>query len=184
MSWLRYSDDFTDWPEWDNVPPATRWAYLALVQACSRGKCWDGTLPKSKALAAVMAHDDEPQNRLDDLAAVSLVEEIASERLVYLPRIAEHVPPPGVRQNAENSKLRMRRKRAHDAGNHDLCLIGGDCPHAAVTSGVTPLVTRNSGTGRESSYLTYVERDRDRPGGQASAAEGDWMDSTSGDESW
>jgi hypothetical protein len=122
MSWLRFSDDFTEWPEWDLASTDVRWAYVCLVQAASRGQYWDGRLPKRKALAALVAQVDNPQQCLERLAMCSLVHELRSEHIVLLPRIHEHLPPPGVRKNAENSKIRMRRKRAHDAGDHTICL--------------------------------------------------------------
>ena len=65
MSWLRYSDDFTEWPEWDRTDPGHRWAYVCLVQAASRGKYWDGRVPKRKALAGLVAQVDDPQGCLE-----------------------------------------------------------------------------------------------------------------------
>ncbi len=147
MSWLRYSDDFTDWPEWDQAPFEARWAYVCIVEACSRGRYGDGRLPKSKALAALVAQLNDPQQALERLALLGLVHEDRRERVLILPRIHEHVPPPGVRRNTEASKHRMRRKRAHDAGDHSLC-DPQRCQHAASGT-VTPLVTRNTGTGQD-----------------------------------
>jgi hypothetical protein len=51
------------------------------------------------------------------------------------------VPPPSVRNAAELTRIRMRRSRAHKAGDHSLCLPE-HCP-------VTADVTRNPGTGRD-----------------------------------
>jgi hypothetical protein len=144
MSWLRFSDDFTEWQEWDMAHVEARWAYVCLVQACSRGKYWDGRLPKARAIAALAAQVDDPQQCIERLAILSLVHEIRSERVIHLPRIHEHIPPPGVRSNTEKSKIRMRRKRAHDAGDHSLCL--DTCP---VTGTVTDLVTGNTRTGQD-----------------------------------
>jgi hypothetical protein len=151
MSWLRFSDDFTEWPEWDLASTDVRWAYVCLVQAASRGQYWDGRLPKRKALAALVAQVDNPQQCLERLAMCSLVHELRSEHIVLLPRIHEHLPPPGVRKNAENAKIRMRRKRAHDAGDHTICLPS--CREAGL---VTEIVTRNSGTGRDGTSIYPV----------------------------
>ncbi len=146
MSWLRYDDAFCEWPEWEHVSPAGRWAYLVLVQTCSRAQAWDGRIGRRRGIAAMLAHDDAPEDRLLELAAVDLVRDHGDT--IKLPRIDEHVPPPSVRNNAEQSKVRMRRKRAHDAGQHHLCQPE-HCPNAPVTDPVTSLVTRNPGTGRD-----------------------------------
>lgn len=146
MSWLRFSDDFTDWPEWDMASVEARWAYVCLVQACSRGKYWDGCLPKKRAMAALVAQLDDPQQALERLAILSLIHEDRGSQVIKLPRIHEHVPPPGVRKNTEASRVRMRRKRAHDSGDHSACL---ETCSASVTDLVTPVVTRNTRTGQD-----------------------------------
>lgn len=159
MSWLRYSDDFTEWREWDHASIETRWAYVCLVQACSRGKYWDGVLPKSKALGALFPQVADPHSTISSLVGLGLATEDHERLVVVLPRIDDHIPPPYVRDNAERSKVRMRRKRAHDSGDHSLCLAEGSCPEGAVTESVT----RNPGTGRgsSSSHLAYVRDERD-----------------------
>lgn len=144
MSWLRYSDDFTEWAEWDRAPLSARWGYVCLIQACSRGKYWDGRLPRKKAIAALMAQVDDPERVIEQLEALDLAHEERGSLYVVLPRIEDHIPPAYVRDNAEKSKVRMRRKRAHDAGRHLECLPD-NCPDAPS---VTEIVTRNTGTGR------------------------------------
>lgn len=144
MSWLRYSDDFTEWAEWDDTPLSARWAYVCLVQACSRGKYWDGRLPKKKAVAALLAQVDDPAHVLDRLERLDLVHQERHALTIILPRIDDHIPPAYVRDNAEKSKVRMRRKRAHERGDHSECLRE-HCHEAPV---VTDFVTRNTGTGR------------------------------------
>lgn len=156
MSWLRYSDDFTEWAEWDNAPVDARWGYVCLVQACSRGKYWDGRLPKAKAIAALMAQVADAQKTIEVLCFLSLVHELHDELIVYLPRLHEHVPPPHIRNAAEASKIRMRRKRAHDAGDHSLCTTG--CPEVGS---VTGLVTRNNGTGRDGTGKSFVRNENE-----------------------
>ncbi|MGO4662911.1 hypothetical protein AB4Z14_13675 [Terrabacter sp. 2TAF16] len=79
-------------------------------------------MPKKKALAALVAQVDDPQQVLERLGILSLVNEDRGAQTVRLPRIHDHVPPPGVRRNTEASRIRMRRKRAHDAGDHSMCL--------------------------------------------------------------
>jgi hypothetical protein len=149
VSWLRYSDDFTQWPEWDMATTDARWAYVCIVEAASRGKYWDGRVPKKKILAALVAQVDDPQQALERLAILSLIHEDRNAQVVTVPRIHDHIPPPGIRQNAEKSKVRMRRKRAHEAGDHSLCLEE-HCSHlGSVTPLVTEGVTRNPGTGRD-----------------------------------
>ncbi|WP_270888622.1 hypothetical protein [Pedococcus sp. 5OH_020] len=145
MSWLRFDDDFTEWQEWDRAHVEARWAYICLVQACSRGKYWDGRLPKARAIAALAAQVDDPQQCIERLAILSLVHEVRSERVVELPRIHEHVPAPHIRNAKEQTKMRMRRKRAHDTGDHSLCTSG----RCSEVGSVTPLVTRHIGTGRD-----------------------------------
>jgi hypothetical protein len=144
VSWLRYSDDFTEWAEWDHTPLSARWAYVCLIQACSRGKYWDGRLPKKKATAALMAQVHDPQKAIEQLEAVGLAHDHHDQLVVVLPRIEDHIPPAYIRENADKSKIRMRRKRAHDAGRHQECLPDS-CPDAPS---VTQIVTRNTGTGR------------------------------------
>ena len=99
-------------------------------------------------MAALVAQVDDPQAALERLAILSLLHEDRGAQVVALPRIHDHVPPPGVRKNTEASKVRMRRKRAHDAGDHSMCL--DTCPEVGeVTPLVTQRVTRNAGTGQD-----------------------------------
>ena len=151
MSWLRYSDDFTEWPEWDMAPVEARWAFVCLVQACSRGKYWDGRIPKRRALACLVAQVDDPQQVLERLAILSLIHEDRREQVVILPRIHEFIPPPHVRTSKERTKVRVRRHRAHQSGDHSECL--DTCPDLPasepVTADVTGYVTRYIGTGRD-----------------------------------
>jgi hypothetical protein len=145
MSWTRYDDLFTERPEWDGVPYPVRWHYLALVQACSRQRRWDGVLPLAHARRASDVEDPDDCHRLLAAAGLLKVDETAVRLLV----IDEHIPPTYVRDNAKKSKIRMRRMRAHRSGDHSLCLPDS-CPAAPPDSAdVTSTVTRNAGTGQD-----------------------------------
>lgn len=164
MSCLRYSDDFTDWPEWDMATLDARWAYVCLVQACSRGKYWDGRLPKKKAMAALVAQLDDPQQALERLGFLSLVHKERASQVIVIPRIHEFVPPPHVRTSTARTKVRVRRHRAHQSGDHSQCLeTCADSPLSQpVTADVTGDVTRYIGTGRDgkSTFPTAEGRSR------------------------
>ena len=140
MTWGRYDDSFTDWPLWESVSLAARWHYVALVQLCCRQQRWDGRVPIGAARRASDVTD--PDRCHDELAAVDLLK--TDGQSVTLLRIDEHVPPPWIRNETENARIRMQRSRKHKAGDHSACLPG-HCPEAAVTDGVT----RNTGTGRD-----------------------------------
>lgn len=155
MTWTRLDDTWTDLPELADLPHAERWHYLCMIQFCSRTLRYDGVL---KVADARRCSDlDDPDIALDHLAAVGLVVRQADGR-VKVVRIDEHIPPPSVRENAERSKVRMQRMRAHKNGDHSLCLPD-KCEHVAVdqTTGevtttdapVTAPVTRNTGTGQD-----------------------------------
>ena len=70
VSWLRFSDDILDWPQLQSVSAEAFKAYVALVGATSRVQAWDGRLARRRALAAILAYDDDPQARLEELCAV------------------------------------------------------------------------------------------------------------------
>jgi hypothetical protein len=140
VSWLRYDDRFTGDQRWDNVSHAARWHYIALVELCGATERYDGVLPLLQAQRASDVPD--PDGALRELAKARKVK--VSRSKVTLLTIDRHVPPPSIRNNAEQSKERMRRKRAHDAGDHTLCRPEG-CPDVPVTGHVT----RNPGTGQD-----------------------------------
>lgn len=149
MSWTRYDDLFTEWPEWDGLPYPARWHYLALVQACSRQRRWDGVLPLTRARRASDVEDPDDCHQLLATAGLLKIDETAVRLLL----IDEHIPPAHVRDNAEKSKIRMRRMRAHRSGDHSLCLLD-KCTAAATVSAdpgsdVTSPVARNTGTGQD-----------------------------------
>lgn len=190
MAWLRYSDTFTQQREWDSVSYEARWHYKALVERCSVGRRWSGCLTIEQARRASDVPDPDaciaelekaglltvtrnnPRNGapVDNPAAdpsVTRNSDVTSSVTcdavtVTVTRIEEHIPPPSVRDNAEKSALRMRRKRAHDKGEHHLCLPK-HCPDAPPENApsVTRGVTRNPGTGLDRSVSPRVERSED-----------------------
>lgn len=140
MSWTRLDDRFTDRTVFEDVDFESRWHYLALVQKCSAEGRWDGVMPLAKARRASDVTD--PDKAHAALEECSLVEIIGNTLRVV--EIADHIPPTHVRNNAQLSKIRMRRKRAHAAGDHSMCLPE-HCPHAPSYAEVT----RNTGTGQD-----------------------------------
>lgn len=144
MSWTRLDDLMVEWPAWDGVSHAARWHYLCLVQACSRAQRWDGRLSTTRA--GRVSDVDDPSACVAELEKAGLV--YLDEGHVVIVRIEEHIPPKSIRDNAKDSKIRMRRKRAHDRSDHSLCLPE-KCDQAPVTPSVTPPVTRNARTGQD-----------------------------------
>lgn len=127
MSWLRYDDRFTEDCRWDTVSHAARWHYIAMVEECSRARTWDGRLPARRARRVSDVEDpDACLKELDDAGFV-----LNGITVVTLLEIAEHVPPASIRTNAEKTRVRMRRLRAHRAGDHSLCLPD-HCPEAVL----------------------------------------------------
>ncbi|MFI0406629.1 hypothetical protein [Actinomadura sp. 3N508] len=193
MPWLRDSDDYTQRAEWDGVSYEARWHYRAMVEYCSRSHRWDGRLTLEQARRVSDVPD--PDTCIAELEAIgyaivtrnapvdnpaqtgsvtrNVTSHVTSQSpshvtlgTVTLPRIDEHIPPRGMRDNASNSKLRMQRKRAHDRGEHHLCLPKR-CPHATPPDDPpgdtrnTRTVTRNPGTGRDRSVSPRVESNED-----------------------
>jgi hypothetical protein len=138
-----------EWPAWDGVSYAARWHYLCLVQACSRAQRWDGRLPETRA--SRVSDVDKPVECVVELVNAGLL--YFDEGDVVIVRIEDHIPPKSIRNNANDSKIRMQRKRAHDRGDHSLCLPKR-CPKATVTGAVTSPVTRNARTGQDRTATT------------------------------
>jgi len=163
MSWTRLDDLWTEQPIFESVSLSARWHYLAMIQACSRTERVDGRL---SARAARRCSDvDDPDTALVELAAVRLI--VTEGEDYRLPLIGDHVPPPSVREASKRGKERMRRHRAHRAGDHTMCLPA-NCPEASAVAGevtgntsnadenrgehardVAADVARNTGTGRD-----------------------------------
>ncbi|WP_242890761.1 hypothetical protein [Actinomadura litoris] len=186
MSWLRFSDTFTRQREWDGVSFEARWHYMALLECCSVGRRWNGRLTISQARRASDVPDpdlciaeleragfvsvtrngarngapvdnpapDPSVTRNSDVTSTVTRDAVA----ITLTQIDKHIPPPSIRDNAPDSRLRMQRKRAHDKGEHHLCLPK-NCPDAPAENGapVTRGVTRNPGTGLDGSSSSRIK---------------------------
>jgi hypothetical protein len=140
MTWTRLDDRWTEQPLLARLSYETRWHYLAMIQFCSRTNRIDGVLTVKDAMRC--SDVDDPSRANHELLDAGLLEpDIARLRIV---EIHDHIPPPGVRKASEKAKIRMRRHRAHEAGDHSLCLPD-HCSHAPVTGDVT----RDPGTGRD-----------------------------------
>lgn len=148
MSWTRLDDAWTEMTELAELEHGVRWHYLAMIQFCSRTDKVDGVM---RVLDAYRCSDYlDPEGAIKALEKAGLVKSIPSSNpmkaTVKVIRIDDHIPPPSVRNKREADKLRKRRQRAHDAGDHSLC-IADKCPH--VTPNVTRDVTRDPGTGQD-----------------------------------
>lgn len=119
MSWTRFDDGWTDQQILADLSFETRWHYVCLIQFCSRTKRFDGFI---RAVDARRCSDvSDPEASMRQLVDVGLVVPDQGDYLVH--RMEEdHAPPPWVRNRTEQNKLAQRRKRAHDAGDHSLCL--------------------------------------------------------------
>jgi hypothetical protein len=121
MTWVRYDDGFTGRPTWDGISYEARWHYLALVEVCCRQQRLDGCLPLE--LAHRVSDVPHPDACLVELTSGGWLKVDADTVTVLL--IDEHIPPPSVRLNAQQSKERMRRmrerKRLHGMGDHSFC---------------------------------------------------------------
>ena len=142
MTWTRLDDQWTERPDLATLDHATRWHYLSMIVFCSRTGRLDGVLRLADARRCSDVDDPDQAHRY--LIAVGLVEQRGG--LLAIPAIHEHVPPPSVRNKAEQDKMRKRRQRAHKADDHSLC-IPGHCPNAAVTGDVTR--DMRDGTGQD-----------------------------------
>lgn len=148
MTWTRLDDGWTDKPELEDLDFADRWHYLAMIQFCSRVGRYDGVIRNVDARRC--SDHPDPARALTNIASAGL---IAVEGRAYrIVQIDEHVPPPSVRNSAEQAKVRQRRSRAHRSGDHSMCIFGS-CPEAPrpddVTGDVTSDVTGDIGTGRD-----------------------------------
>lgn len=162
MSWTRLDDVWTDSPDLAELDHADRWHYLTMIQFCSKTGRLDGVL---RMVDARRCSDvPSPEASIGNLLRAGLLLEVSGGYRVV--KIDDHIPPPSVRRNAENSKIRMRRKRAHDAGIHDECLQAS-CPLAPpdvqITSAVTQPVTRNTGTGRDGTGQASTNHQNKQP---------------------
>jgi len=139
MTWTRLADTWTETPALEELSFEDRWHYLAMIQRCSRAESYDGVI---RAVDARRCSDHpEPSTAIANLVGAGLLVIMpgGKYRVVH---IDDHVPPPSVRMKTENDRIRQRRKRAHDGGDHALCKEDADC---RVTPPVTRDVTRDKG---------------------------------------
>jgi hypothetical protein len=144
VTWTRLDDGWTDDVRLEQLPHDVRWHYLSLIQFCSRTARYDGDLRRADARRCSDVEDPDSANA--QLVAAGFLTDTPTGYLVV--HIAEHVPPPHLRDEQRKAAQRERkaRERAHRAGDHSTCLPDR-CAH--VTRDVTPPVTRDVGTGRD-----------------------------------
>lgn len=138
MTWTRLSDDWTDRADIAELSLSARWHYLACIQFCSRSDRVDGRLTVRDARRC--SDVDDPDEAVRELVTAGLLDR--NGNVLRVVQIAEHVPPPSVRNSAEQARIRKRRGRAHQSGDHTFYLP----EHCAV---VRSDVTRDIGTGRD-----------------------------------
>lgn len=143
MTWTRLDDLWTDSTVFANLDFADRWHYLAMIQFCSRTAKVDGVLRVIDARRCSDHPDpDKAVRNLNDCGLVTI-----GEGTVTVNQIADHVPPPSVRENAEKTRIRMQRMRKHKIGEHSECLPKW-CDQAPARNSLND-VTRNTGTGQD-----------------------------------
>ena len=184
MSWLRYSDDWTQDRAWDGVSYEARWHLKALIEACSQSRRWDGVVPITRALRVSDVPD--PEACLKELNAAGFIcvtgNEVGNETGhapdcvtdhtsgVAIPNIEDHVPT-----EANRDENLLPRKRANQAAwRARKCAAGDhsrDCPAdtcelklakkaaraaKAESERVAERVTGNAGTGRDGTGPTTL----------------------------
>lgn len=144
MTWTRIDDDWTDMPVLAELSFEDRWHYLAMIQFCSRTQKYDGILRIADARRC--SDHSNPQQAISNLMDRGLV--AAEGEGVKVCHIDDHIPPPSVRANSAESKVRMQRHRNHKNGVHKDCLPEhcGNAPKPMEGSNVTGHVTRNTST--------------------------------------
>lgn len=144
MTWTRLDDGWTDRLIFEDLPYDVRWHYLAMVQFCSRTSRYDGFVRASDARRCSDVPD--PAAALVALHNVGLV--APGDGGYLLPFIAEHVPPPHLRdeKRKEAQRERKRRERQHKRGDHTYCTHDPEEDLSRVTS---PVTSGRDGTGRD-----------------------------------
>lgn len=132
MSWTRLDDTWGDDPVFDNLNHQARWHYLMMIQVCSRGERYDGTMRFAKARNC--SDVDDPTGCIGDLIATGLVENVDGDTL-RLVRIDRHLPPQYMRDPERKARQRERKARQR----------------AKSSEGVPRDVTRDPGTGQDGS---------------------------------
>lgn len=130
MTWTKIPDEWVDRREFSMLPAEDRWHYLCMLTFASRGDYLDGVLSVTQALR--VSDHPNPQSALEHLEDVGLIEMSSASPIVRLTEIDVHVPPPSKRTDATGAE-RQRRRRAHERGDHSLCLAK-HCPDAAAVT--------------------------------------------------
>jgi hypothetical protein len=119
MSWTRLDDGWIDQQILADLPLGTRWHYLGMIQFCSRTQRFDGFV---RAVDARRCSDvDHPDAALRQLADVGLI--VSDQGGYVVVKMEErYSPPPWAQKRTESNKQAQRRKRAHENGEHSLCL--------------------------------------------------------------
>jgi len=150
VSWTRLDDLWTERDDLAGLDYPDRWHYLALIQACSRRGALTGEL---RTIDARRASDHpDPDRAQRNLIAAGLIEPTAQGIRVI--EIADHVPPPSVRDASTRAAERKRRQRAHEAGDHHLCLPER-CPLAPGPRDIDRDNPRDPGTGQDRTGEDY-----------------------------
>lgn len=151
MTWTRLDDNWTESPALEELSFEDRWHYLAMIQRCSRSEAYDGMI---RGVDARRCSDHpDPSTAIAHLVDAHLLAIIPGGKYKVI-HIDDHVPPPSVRMKTENDKLRQRRKRAHDNGDHGLCKADADC----VTATVTRDIGRDVRTGQDRTGRDVVKK--------------------------
>jgi hypothetical protein len=156
MAWLRYDDRFTGAAAWDNVSYPARWHYLALIELCGSTGRYDGTVPAT--LARGCSDVPEPSTCLDELVVAGFLK--AKENHFVVTTIAEHIPPPGERdehllprKRANTAAYRLRRCQE---GNHSKDCPKDVCPLKRASPPALPVTTGRDGTARDGTSTTEL----------------------------
>lgn len=148
MSWTKLDDLWCDRQDLAKMNFADRWHYLCMIQFCSRADIRDGVM---RGVDARRCSDHPDPNRaLALLVNSNVISRDDSADTYTLLEIDAYLPSEATRRKTEDAKIRQRRKRAHDAGDHSTCLPR-HCDHAPrdVTRDSHADVTRDVGTGRD-----------------------------------
>lgn len=130
MTWTKIPDEWTDRREFAALTADDRWHYLCMLVLASRGNYSDGILSVNQAQRA--SDHPNPDAAIARLEEVGLLELSPAAPFVRLVEIDLHFPPPSKRSDRTGAE-RQRRKRAHDKGDHTLCLAQ-HCPDALAAS--------------------------------------------------
>lgn len=143
MTWTRLDDTWSErMSANEDLSHADRWHYLQMIQFCSRSGRRDGIMRGVDA-RRVSDHPNPP-DALARLYIAGLIETMPDDKYRIV-EIDSHLPSDAVIARGEAAKQRMRRKRAHDKGDHSMC--DDNCSRTVLRT----LGTGQDGTGRDTS---------------------------------